>query len=205
MQRHPAVRALLFDLGNVLIRVDFEKAFDAWSAHSELSRTELRAAFQADLPYQQHECGKIGRDQYFEHLRRTLKLRASDDVIAAGWNAILLDEMTETLDLLAGIRAQMPLYVFSNSNVTHKAVWSARFPRVISTFKDVFVSCDLGLRKPEPAAYLAVARRIGAPPDSILFFDDLAENVEGAIKAGMQAVHVRSPVDVDAAIRRCIV
>ena len=205
MQRHPAVRALLFDLGNVLIHVDFDKAFDAWSAHSELSRAELRAAFQADLPYQQHECGKIGRDQYFEHLRQTLKLRASDDVIAAGWNAILLDEMTQTLDLLADIRARMPLYVFSNSNATHKAVWTVRYPRVIGTFKDVFVSCDLGLRKPEAAAYIEVARRIGLPPEAILFFDDLAENVEGAIRAGMQAVHVRSTVDVGAAIKSCIV
>ena len=205
MQRDHSIRALLFDLGNVLIRVDYEKAIDAWAAHSALSRSELRAAFRFDVAYQQHECGKIGRDDYFEHLRRCLRLRASNDEIEAGWNAILLDEIAEALDLLVEIRQQIPLYVFSNSNATHKAAWTVRFPRVMSTFKDVFVSCDLGLRKPDPAAYLEVARRIGASPDSILFFDDLAENVDGAIRAGMQGVHVRSTADVDAAIRKCIV
>ena len=205
MQQYASIRALLFDLGNVLIRVDFEKAINAWSAHSELSRAELRTAFQADLAYQQHECGKIGRDQYFEHVRQTLRLRASDDEIEAGWNAILLDEITETLDLLADIREQMPLYVFSNSNATHKAVWTVRYPRVMAAFNDVFVSCDLGLRKPEAAAYIEVARRIGLPPESILFFDDLSDNVAGAISAGMQAVQVRSTEDVATAIKRCAV
>jgi len=204
MLRYPSVRALLFDLGNVLLRVDFEKAFDAWSAHSALSRAQLREAFQADLAYRQHECGKIGRDEYFNHLRRTLRLHASDDEIEAGWNAILLEEMTQTLDLLTGLRGQMPLYVFSNSNATHKAVWTVRFPRIMRTFNDVFVSCDLGLRKPELEAYLEVARRIGLAPHSILFFDDLAENVEGALRAGMHAVHVRSAADIDIAIKGCI-
>ena len=61
---------------------------------------------------------------------------------------------------------------------------------------EVFVSSDLGLRKPEPEAFLAVARRIGLPLQAILFFDDTLENVHGARAVGMRAVHVRSSADI---------
>ncbi len=64
-----------------------------------------------------------------------------------------------------------------------------------------FTSWELGLRKPERAAFERVAREIGVPMERILFFDDTESNVEGARRAGLAAVHVRSPVDVERALR----
>jgi putative hydrolase of the HAD superfamily len=58
----------------------------------------------------------------------------------------------------------------------------------------------MGLRKPERAAFERVARAIGVAPGRILFFDDTEANVAGARAAGFQAVHVRSPEDVAAAL-----
>jgi putative hydrolase of the HAD superfamily len=189
-------RAILCDLGGVLISVDFAQAFAAWAPFSELPQSELQATFRFDLQYQRHERGEIDRDEYFAHLRKTLRLHASDAEIAAGWNAILIGEIETTLRLLESARQSVPIYLFSNSNATHKAAWTARFPRVMRICSEVFVSSDLGLRKPERAAFLAVARRIGLPPEAILFLDDTLENVEGARAVGMQAVHVRAATDV---------
>ena len=86
-----APQALLSDLGGVLISVDFARAIAAWVPYSELSSTEMQAAFRLDVPYQRHERGEIDGEEYFSHLRKTLRLHATDAEIAAGWNALLIE------------------------------------------------------------------------------------------------------------------
>jgi putative hydrolase of the HAD superfamily len=76
-------------------------------------------------------------------------------------------------------------------------IWSRRYARALEPFRTVFVSCEIGKRKPEPEAFQAVAAAIGVLPQRILFFDDSPVNVEGARAAGLRAVHVRGPGDVE--------
>lgn len=198
------IKALLFDLGGVLINIDFARTLQAWSAFSKLSFAELKVAFQQDLAYQQHETGEIDAAQYFEHLRTTLKLNASDQQIAAGWNAVLLDEISETAEVIreACTRLQIPCYVLTNTNPTHHAVWRQRHARLMAMFERVFVSSEIRLRKPHRAVFEFVGREIGVPAQSILFLDDSAENVAGAKASGFAAIHVRGPADVRAALQR---
>ncbi len=70
------------------------------------------------------------------------------------------------------------------------------FPEVASAFDKIFASHHIGFRKPERAAFSYICQTLAVEPSSILFFDDLPENVEGAQDAGLQAVLVRSPRDV---------
>ena len=58
----------------------------------------------------------------------------------------------------------------------------------------------MGLRKPERAAFEHVARELGMPTGRILFFDDTAANIDGALAVGMPALRVRSPADVEHAV-----
>ncbi len=55
-------------------------------------------------------------------------------------------------------------------------------------FQVALSSCYLGLRKPEPAIYRRAMDIAGRPAERILFIDDRAENVAGAITAGMKAI-----------------
>lgn len=198
------IKALLFDLGGVLINIDVARTLRAWAAFSPLSFVELNAAFQQDLAYQQYETGEISAAHYFEHLRVSLKLDATDEQIADGWNALLLDEITETADAIRAARAQLPLpcYVFTNTNPTHQALWRVKYAQLLGLFERVFVSSEIGLRKPHRVAFDFVAREIGVPAKSILFFDDLADNVAGAAAAGFSIVHVRGPADVQNALHQ---
>ena len=68
------------------------------------------------------------------------------------------------------------------------------------TFDRVFVSSEMGLRKPEPEAFLAIAKATEIPLASTLFFDDSIQNVEAARATGLPAVHVRSSLDVKQAL-----
>jgi len=95
-----------------------------------------------------------------------------------------------------GTRSTWTKYAFTNSNPTHHAFWSVRYAEVLESFRRVFVSSEMGLRKPERAAFAAIASAIGIPLERILFFDDTLANVEGARALGMPAVLVRSPAHV---------
>ena len=194
------VKALLFDLGGVVIDISVERALRCWESHSRLTIEQMRNRLTADEPFRQHERGELPAAAYFDHLRRMFELEASDQQVAEGWNAILVGENTESLRLVASARRHLPCYAFTNTSHTHQAAWTSACPNVVSAFERIFASPELGLRKPERAAFDMVTQAIGVEPPAILFFDDLLENVEGARAAGLQAVHVRGYEDIRQAL-----
>jgi glucose-1-phosphatase len=198
----PPVRALIFDLGGVVLEIDFGRVLRAWAAAAGCAIAGLRRRFTFDQAYERHERGELDASGYFASLRLSLGLRLSDEEFTAGWNDLYLGVVAELPAVLAAAGQRFPLYAFTNSNPTHQRVWSTRFAAELSAFRSVFVSSDLGLRKPDPAAFAAVARQTGFPAAEILFFDDTAENVAGAQAAGMQALLVRSSRDVRAELLR---
>lgn len=194
-------RILLFDLGGVLIDIDFDRALRTWQPMSRLSPAELERTFRFDEAYERHERGEITAAAYFDHLAAILALDARHADIEQGWNSIFIAEIGETLAAIRTARERVPCYAFTNTNAAHRAFWARKFPAVSDSLDGIFASYEIGLRKPEQRAFEPVARALGVPLGSILFFDDSPENVEGASRAGLQAVHVRSPADVARALR----
>lgn len=191
-----STEALLFDLGGVVFQVDFEKAFAHWAAHAGVAVQSIKARYGADEWYERHERGEITAAQYFDALRDTLGIGISDEQFASGWNAIFEQEPTGVFELLQSLSARIPIYAFSNSNAMHQEFWERKYAKTLGLFQNVFVSCDLGLRKPEAAAFRHVAACIGAEPQRVLFFDDTRENVDGARDIGMSAVLVCDVADI---------
>lgn len=188
--RDSRTEALLFDLGGVVFGIDFEKAFSHWAAHAGVPMQTIKSRYCIDEWYEQHERGEITAEEYFDTLRDTLGIALSDEQFAAGWNAIFEQEFAGAFELFQSLSARIPIYAFSNSNTMHQEFWGRRYAKTLGLFREVFVSCDLGLRKPEAVAYRHVVACIGAEPQSVQFFDDTRENVDGARDIGMPAVHV---------------
>ena len=197
----PSVKALVFDLGGVVLDIDWERSYRAWEKHTTLSIPDIRARFGPDDMYRRHECGDVHPGEYFSHLRELLEYQGPEEDLIGGWNAMLGEEIEETAALIQGLGEAIPAYLFSNSNTTHETVWRARCARTLDRLDDVFVSCSLGHRKPDTAAFEAVAAEIRVAPGAMLFFDDTPENVEGARRAGLQAVHVTGPGDIARALK----
>ena len=192
----PTPKALLFDLGGVVVDVDFSLALKAWSSLSALSADELQRSFTFDDAYERHERGEITAHEYFAHLSARLQLRAAPEDVEAGWNAIFAGEIAETRLLVEQARRKLPCHAFTNTNASHMARWSALYPQVVLAFERIFASHQIGLRKPERSAFAYVCRTLALSPDAILFFDDSAMNVEAARAAGLRGVLVRTPRDV---------
>lgn len=191
------VDALLFDLGGVVIEIDFTRAFALWAAYSGVPIDTIQARFSFDAFYERHERGEIHVRAYFASLRASLGIHLSDDQFAQGWTAIYVGEIPATVALLRRLKDRVPLYAFTNSNPTHQHVWARDYADLLRCFRKVFVSSEMGQRKPEPEAFVAIAADIGVRLDRILFFDDTLDNVEGARAIGMPAIHVQSSADIE--------
>jgi len=183
-----------------VFEIDFERALQTWSNWTSLPLEEIQHRFKMDDAYERHERGEIGASEYFTHLRKVLELEANDSEIALGWNAIFLEEIEETVNYILAVRDKLPCFAFTNSNPTHQAFWMAAYPRAMESFHQIFVSSELGLRKPEREAFEAISDITGISLDKMLFFDDAKENISGAQAIGMQAVHVKAHSDVRTAL-----
>jgi putative hydrolase of the HAD superfamily len=192
--------ALLFDLGNVLYGIDFNRAFACWAGYASCDAALLASRFKIDTAVKRHEVGEITDAEFFASLRRSLGVDLSDGQLLDGWNAIFLDEPPDISAAVATAAARVPIFAFSNTNAAHELHWSKKYATTLAHFSEVFVSHAIGLRKPDAAAFDFVVRKIGVPATRIVFFDDSVSNVEGARARGLQAVHVRSLADVPAAV-----
>jgi glucose-1-phosphatase len=188
--------ALLFDLGRVVLDIDFNKAIACWAGHAGCEADVIARRFVRAEAYRHHETGKISDAAYFDSLRASLGIDLSDAQFLEGWNAIFAGEMPGIAPLLERAAESLPLYAFSNTNSAHVEHFSQAYAGVLGHFREMFLSSTIGLRKPDAAAYDHVVQTIGVAAERIVFFDDLAENVEGARAYGLAAVHVRSSADV---------
>jgi HAD superfamily hydrolase (TIGR01509 family) len=195
------VDALLFDLGGVVIEIDFGRVFQAWADAASVSHARIAQRFSPDAGYEAHERGEISAQEYCKHLRATLGVTLGDEILLSGWNQIFVGPIPGVEALLESLARAYRVYAFSNTNVAHRAFWQARYATLLQPFSQIFCSCDLGVRKPSADAFLEVSRRIGIAPGRIVFFDDHPQNVRGARAAGLLAHEVHSAGDIRAALQ----
>ena len=196
----PKVSALLFDLGGVLVEIDWIKVFDEWSKYSRLSTDEIANRFRMDKAYQRHECGQISGSEYFLYLRDIVEYQGDEDSFIEGWNSIFVGLINKSVNILDQIDRELPLYLLTNTNVTHEIKWMMMYSALIARFNKVFVSSSMGCRKPDKKAFEHVLEEMNVTANEVLFFDDTKENVEGAKAIGFQVVHVIRPSDIRIAL-----
>jgi glucose-1-phosphatase len=188
--------ALLFDLGRVVLNIDFSRALACWAGHAGCQPTDIAERWAVNDSYHHHERGTISDEAFFNELRRGLGIAISDAQFLEGWNAIFAGEMDGISPLLARAARHLPLYVYSNTNRAHVAHFTQIHAETLKPFRELYYSSSIGHRKPDAAGFDHVVSEIGVPASRIVFFDDLAENIEGARARGLKAVHVRTSRDV---------
>lgn len=197
-------RAVLFDLGGVLLDVHLDRTLAHWAAAADpsgrLPADELRGRLREDETYRAFECGHCDAPDFFAALTKQLSITLDADSWRAGWLAMLGQVRPEMARLVEELAGEIPLFLFSNTNATHHAVWQQSCAPLLGHFRECFVSHQIGARKPDGAAFAAVVQRIGLPAADILFLDDLPANVAGARATGLRAERVASHSEAIAAL-----
>ncbi len=190
------IKALVFDLGNVLIDIDFMGCVGYWSRRTHVPPAKIIERFRIDQHYEAFERGHLSPASYFDILRRQLGLKLDDSEMAAGWNRIIRGEKPGIRTCILELKPYYPLYVLTNTNAIHVVAWKAKHRGLLQHFSHVYISSAMGCRKPDAAVYQRVIADLGMPACQIAFMDDAPENVAGAKAVGMQALHVKEPDDI---------
>ena len=194
------IEAILFDLGNVVVEVDFRRTFRHWAERSGAPEAIFHERWSEDDAYRAHETGSLEFDDYVAAMTERLGITMSREAWESGWNDVFVGPYPGVQDALSALTDRLPLYAFTNTNPTHEAVWRARYPGALVHFEDIFVSSTIGLRKPDQAAFEWVVAAMDTAPERILFLDDNPANVAGARRAGLTTAQTCGESEVLAAL-----
>jgi 2-haloacid dehalogenase len=192
------IRAIIFDLGGVLIEVAADKDFRRIFGWSAASSTRPPRVFERI--YRRFSSGKISPRQFYQKLLPHLSEPVSYGEFCRLWCS-LLRPRPGAEKIFLQVRQNLPLGLLSDTDPLH---WSyARktfgFLRLIGR---PTLSFRTGLLKPHPRAFRIAASRLGMKPGDCLFIDDKPANVQGARRAGMQALRCTGVRQLAAELKR---
>ena len=188
-KKYPDIKAVIFDLGNVLVNYDVEKAARRFSVASGLSTREIWKRFFLSKFEQAYTRGEISTREFHKIACETLGVHIPLATFRHYWNDIFWEN--PGMDkLLARIKKHYPLYLISNTNALHFTHIKKHF-KLLRHFKRRFPSHEVGARKPDLKIYRRVLGKIGLKPGETVFIDDMKSFIAGARKAGMHTIHFK--------------
>lgn len=188
-RRGSDIKAVIFDLGNVLVNYDVKKASRRFSEAGGIPQFRIWAHFFLSRFEQAYTRGEISTREFYEEACRVFKKRVPFKTFKHYWNDIFWEN--PGMDrLLARIGKHYPLFLISNTNHLHFTHIKKHFP-ILRHFKRMFPSHEVGARKPDLKIYRRVLKAIGYRPEETVFIDDMKSFIEGAQKAGMHVIRFR--------------
>ncbi len=197
-----ATKNVILDLGGVLLNLSFPKTEEAFLALGLSDFNNHFSQFKASPLFEALETGKVSKAQFLDYFKKETGLTKSDQEIVTAWNAMLLDFPPARIDWLKELSLKYRLFLYSNTNAFHHDAFQdsflAAFPEkpFDDYFEKAYYSHTLGLRKPYAASYTALLTDAGLLPEETIFVDDTYPNIEGALAAGLQAIHLKPGMTV---------
>ena len=193
MASNHAVRAVIWDMGGVLLRNMAPEPRNRLAEKYGLSEPELENLVFANPVSAKATLGQASVDALWEYVARTLNIDRKDlpAFAAAFWSSDRVDE--ELLDFIESLHDSYKTGLLSNAFDDTRPSVSARFPRLLKVFDVSLFSAEEGLAKPDPRFYRLMLDRLGVHAEEAIFVDDFAENVAGAQAVGMKGVQFKNP------------
>lgn len=181
----------IFDLGNVIVDIDFNRVLGTWSDLARVPLARLKQSFTMGEAFHQHERGEISDEEFAKAMCHDMELPLSYEQFAHGWQAIFVGLRPEVIDIMNNLREQgHRVVVLSNTNALHTTFWPDEYPQIYAVADHVYLSQEMGMRKPESRIYQRVLESEGFSAADAVFFDDNADNIEGANQLGITSVLV---------------
>ena len=181
----------IFDLGNVIVDIDFNRVLGAWSDFSRVPLATLKQNFTMGEAFHQHERGEISDEAFAEAMCHEMDLPLSYEQFAHGWQAVFVAIRPDVIDIMHKLREQgQRVVVLSNTNRLHTTFWPDEYPEIRAAADKIYLSQEMGMRKPEARIYQAVLQAEGFSAADAVFFDDNADNIEGANQLGITSIMV---------------
>jgi HAD superfamily hydrolase (TIGR01509 family) len=177
----------LFDLGNTIIKLAYERVLAAICEDAAISRDELVELLEEPGAYRDMERGAVSFYEFYEFLCEHTGYRGSIRDFHHVWSDFFDGTMPGIEDLLERIRERYRVAFLSNSNEIHAELIPTQFAGIFDKDDPFVFSHRLKVAKPDPDIFRLALESIGSTPQDTIFIDDLIENVVAARAIGMQA------------------
>lgn len=185
------VKAVVFDIGNVLIEWQPERFFD-----SVIGPDRRRAMFAAiDLHGINDEVDRGGNFRDTIHAAAKANPDWHDEVLMwhDRWIEMAAPAIDHSVRLLRALRqAQVPVFALSNFGIQTFEIAEPAYP-FMGEFDKRYISGHMGVIKPDAEIYRQVEADCGVPPAGLLFTDDRIDNIDMAAARGWQTHHFDGP------------
>jgi len=196
------LRAVIFDIGRVLVKVDVARAVAGLSHGICLSPEELWSAIQTDLRWNDWQEGRIGPNGWHLHITKKLGSPLTFNEFRDAWNASLDPQPLQSDDLFSTLARAKRLALLSNTDPIHVAHLEATysffqfFPAPVRIY-----SCSVGSSKPSPVVFQAALKAAKAKAAEAVFIDDILEFVDAARSLGLSGIHYQDPAQLRAELQ----
>lgn len=199
------VDAIIFDLGGVILNLDFEltinefkKLIPHFDRRTFLGQKEQLPFFNA------YEVGELSTDDFTVSFNNHYKTNFSLEIFKKCWNAMILNIPQERIILLNQLRSiRKKIFLLSNINHLHELAVDEKFIELgetqpfLSLFDKGYYSHHIGLRKPSQDVFNLVIREQKLNVKRTLFIDDTLHHVEGARSVGLQSLHLSQGLTIE--------
>jgi putative hydrolase of the HAD superfamily len=197
MIKKPKIKAIIFDLGGVVMHGGFEAFINHYCAQC-FTPAGKKKIMELE---RQLNLGEISEHEFYRQMRDELKVHMTQKQM----HDIIVKKMTEDAELLDFIPKlkNQKIALFSNT-LGHIAteVLKKRHVPVKKLFDKVFLSHKIQMAKPDAGAYQHVLLKLGVKPHEALMVDDRESNIKGAKKIGMQGIVYRNIEQFKKALQR---
>ncbi len=196
------IKAVIFDFGGVIININYNDTIEAFRALGISDFETMYSQAQQSNLFNEIETGKISAQRFINGLLDYLPEGTSPNKVVAAWNAMIKDVPTSTVELLLDLKAKgYKIFLLSNTNEIHivPAIveWTKSSTKTIeSVFDYVYLSHEMGMRKPNKAIFERVCLEQNLNASETLFIDDSIQHIEGAKEAGLKTHHLLQQTDI---------
>jgi putative hydrolase of the HAD superfamily len=180
------IKAIIFDLGGVIVPLDFPRAYQALEALGACAAKEIPTRIAATGLVPRFETGKVEPEEFARQMCESLSLTLSFDTFCDLWAKIFPPHTLIPEDFLKALRQNYRLLLLSNTNAIHFGFILKNYP-LLRHLNHFVLSYEIGVMKPEPEIYQAAIARSECKPEECFFVDDVLDNVEAARREGMDA------------------
>lgn len=186
------IKNVLFDLGGVLLDIDYQRTLDAFIALGFEHFENMYTQYSADKLFDKLETGHISNQDFYTQILKKAPAGLEENNIREAWNAMLLTFRADTLPFIKNLSKTHAVYLLSNTNAVHLEAVHQIIKRDTgitdfdSYFTKAYYSNLIGYRKPNADAFEFILDDAGLKAEETIFIDDSYNNIDAAAALGFR-------------------
>jgi putative hydrolase of the HAD superfamily len=193
-------RAIIFDIGRVLVRIDLHAALGGLGAKATLSPEEMWAALEKHPSWRDWQEGRISPGDFYRSVKQRFGLTFSFEQFVAAWNRVLDPQPILGPEFLGPLAKKYRLCLLSNTDPLHVAHMEASYD-FMRFFPRRIYSCAVGASKPNPLIYRRALEACKVGSREAIYIDDIREFAEAAGRLGLKGIIFQSAPQLSEELR----